>query len=242
MSRLVPRAASWTVFLMLVTVLAASAQTDLVVQKTDISVSRSEPGNVTYVTVTVRNPAAAGAGPFTLRVGASMAGASTWSDFAITGLPAGQSVSRTANFQGTAWKCGWGNADLNGTVTEQSESNNCASRNDYWIAIGPGNSHDETIGVINPGLETEQVLLTVAGPPGWIVTVEPNQFSLAPETLRDAVVHFFAPQDFRDQVTVNLYAVFTGGTPGMMEWNFRMETAVPVESKTWGGVKALFGE
>jgi hypothetical protein len=242
MSRPAYAAVSSIILLVLMSVRAASAEPDLVVQKTDITVSKSSAGDVTYVGVTVRNIGSTASGAFTLRVGASRGGASSTTDLAVAGLGAGQSVVRTGNFSGTAWMCGWGNADLHGTVAEQSENNNCASRNDYWIAMGPGNAHEETIGIVNPGLETEQVLLTVASPTGWIVSVEPAQMTLAPEELRNAVVRFFAPQDFDDQVGVSLYCVYVGGTPGWMEWDFNIETAVPVESATWGAVKALFVE
>lgn len=242
MSRFASAAASWMILLALFSVRAASAAPDLVVQKTDVTVNKSGAGDVTYVGVTVHNNGASASGPFTLRIGASKGGASSTVDLAVAGLPAGQSVVRTANFPGTTWACGWGNADLHGTVSEQSETNNCASRNEYWIAMGPGNTHEETIGVVNPGLETEQVLLTLSSPPGWIVTVAPSQMTLGPEELRNALVRFTAPQDFDDQVSVSLYCVFVGGTPGWMEWDFRLETPVPVGSTTWGAVKALFVE
>ena len=241
MCRLFVPTASWAIFFALASVRAATAQPDLVVQKTDVSVAKSMPGDLTYVTVAVHNTGSSDSGPFTLRVGATMGGASSTLDFSLSGLPVGQSIARTATFAGTGWKCGWGNADLHGGVAEQSETNNCANKNEYWIAMGPGSAHDETIGVVNPGLETEQVLLTLASPPGWIVTVDPTHMSLGPGEHRDAVVHFFAPQDFHDQVTVALYCVFFGGTPGFMDWEFRIETPVPVESTTWGAVKALFG-
>jgi hypothetical protein len=231
---------SWIIALFLLAAGTAAAQPDLVVQKTDITVTKSTGGDVTYVGVTVRNIGSAASGPFTLRLGASRGGAGSTTDIAVADIPAGQSATRTANFPGTSWMCGWGNADLHGAVAEQSEINNCASRNDYWIAMGPGNAHEETIGVVNPGLETEQVLLTVTTPPGWIVTVEPTQMTLAPEEIRSAVVRFLAPQSFDDQVGMLLYCVYLGGTPGWMEWDFHVETAVPVESTTWGAVKALF--
>jgi hypothetical protein len=108
--------------------------------------------------------------------------------------------------------------------------------------MGPGNTHEETVGIVNPGLETEQVLLTVSGPTGWIITVEPTQMTLAPGELRDALVRFVAPQNFDDQEDASLYCVYIGGTPGWMEWDFHLETPVPVESTTWGAVKALFDE
>ncbi|MBP2680338.1 MAG: hypothetical protein H6Q78_201 [Candidatus Krumholzibacteriota bacterium] len=242
MNRLASAAVSWIVIVVIMGARAASAQPDLVVQKTDVTVNKSGAGDVTYVGVTVHNNGSAAAGPFTLRVGASRGGASATSDLAVAGLPAGQSIVRTANFTGTTWTCGWGNADLHGTVAEQYETNNCASRNEYWIAMGPGNSHEETIGVVNPSLDTKQVLLTLATPPGWIVTVEPTQMTLAPEELRNALVRFIAPQDFGDQVDAALFCVYIGGTPGWMEWDFHLETPVPVESTTWGAVKALFVE
>jgi hypothetical protein len=242
MSRLACATVSWIILLVSLSVRAASAEPDLVVQKTDITVNKSSAGDVTYVGVTVRNIGSTAAGPFTLRVGASKSGASSTVDLAVAGLGTGQSAVRTGTFPGTAWMCGWGNADLHGTVAEQSEANNCASRNEYWIAMGPGNTHEETIGIVNPGLETEQVLLTLAAPAGWIVSVVPTQMTLAPEELRNAVVHFLAPQDFDDQTDVLLYCVYLGGTPGWMEWDFHLETAVPVESTTWGAVKALFVE
>jgi hypothetical protein len=242
MSRLACAAALWIVLLLSLSVRAVSAGPDLVVKKTDITVTKSSAGDVTYVRVTVRNIGSTAAGPFTLRVGASKGGAGSTADFEVSGLGADQSVLRTGTFSGTTWMCGWGNADLHGTVAEQSEANNCASRNDYWIAMGPGNTHEETIGIVNPALETKQVLLTLAAPAGWVVSVVPTQMTLAPEELRSAVVRFLAPQDFDDQIDVLLYCVYVGGTPGWMEWDFHLETAVPVESRTWGAVKALFVE
>jgi len=218
------------------------AQADLVIEKTDVSIAKNYPTNTTYVTVTVHNNASVVSGPFVLRVGVSVAGSVSTTDFVIFGLSPGQSTSKLAGFPGTNWMCGWGNADIGHLVTELSETNNIASENDYWIAIVPGTAHNETIGVANPGLDTETITLTPSAPPDWIATVTPDVMTLAPGELRDAVVRLGAPSYFDDYVRVPVYGTFEDGTPGVVDWEFHLESTIPVEETTWGTIKALFGE
>ncbi len=220
----------------------ALAQADLVIEKTDITIVKSSANNQTYVTVTVHNNGTVGSGTFTLRVGASMGGSSSTDDFAIAGLPAGQAVSKMAHFAGTDWMCGWGNADVGTDVSESDENNNCASENEYWIGIGPGGMHNELIGVVNPGFETETMTITVTVPPEWTVWVDPTEMTLAPEEHRPALVHFEAPEDFRSYVCIDVFCEFQDGTPGIIDWQFHIESTVPVEESTWGRIKALFSE
>lgn len=220
----------------------ALAQADLVIEKADVTIVKSTANNQTYVTVTVHNNGTVGSGTFTLRVGASMGGSSSTDDFAVAGLPAGQSVSKMANFGGTDWMCGWGNADVGTDVSESDESNNYASENEYWIGLGPGGTHNEVIGVANPGLETETMELAVTAPLEWTVWIDPTQMPLAPGEHRPALVHFEAPADFNDYAYIRVFCEPQDGTPGVIEWEFHIESTVPVEKLTWGRIKALFDE
>lgn len=242
MTRLLPCLASATILLAAALCSPGYAQADLVVQKTDISISKSTLYNTTYVSVTVHNNASVAAGSFALRIGVSLAGSSATTDFAIAGLAAGGSTSKMAAFAGTAWMCGWGNADIFETLTEASEANNCANANHYWIGILPGTIHMESIGVVNPGLNTETVTLSVSAPPNWIATVSPTAMTLGPGELQDATVRIGAPSSFEDYAIVEVYCNFEDGTPGVMDWTFHMESAIPVEGSTWGSIKALFAD
>jgi hypothetical protein len=221
---------------------SAFAQADLIVQKTDISIVKNTSLNTTYVTVTVRNNGSLASAAFTLRIGASVAGASSTSDVAVAGLSAGQSTSKAATFPGLGWMCAWGNADVTGAVAETSEANNYASKNDYWIAILPGGIHEEYIAVVNPGPSEETVTLSTSAPPDWVAGVYPTVMNLGPGERLDAYVHLGAPSSFKDYACVEVHCNFADGTPGVMDWQFHMESAIPVHENTWGSIKALFGE
>lgn len=240
MTRLLARLTPAAVLLVAALSMPVSAQVDLVVQKSDISVVKSTPLDATYVTVTVRNNGGAASGPFVLRIGASMAGAGATSDFLIIGVNAGQTASKAAVFQGTNWMCAWGNADVGETIAETSESNNCASANNYWIAVLPGAIHEEHIGVVNPGTSTETATLSASAPPDWIATVIPSMMTLGPGEFSDALVRIGVPSNFDDYAVVEVFCNFLDGTPGVLDWKFHVESAIPVEENTWGSIKALF--
>jgi len=183
MSRLARATVSWIILLVSLSVRAASAEPDLVVQKTDITVNKSSAGDVTYVGVTVRNIGSTAGGPFTLRVGASKSGASSTVDLAVAGLGAGQSVVRTGNFRGRRG-CAAGATRTPRRRRRTGEANNCAKPERLLDRDGARKHARGNDRIVNPGLETEQVLLTLTGPAGWIVSVVPTQMTLAPEELR----------------------------------------------------------
>jgi hypothetical protein len=106
--------------------------------------------------------------------------------------------------------------------------------------MGPGGTHNEVIGVANPGLQTETMDLGVTAPLEWTVWIDPTQMTLSPEEHRPALIHFEAPADFNDYACVNVFCVPQDGTPGVIEWVFHVESTVPVETHTWGRIKALY--
>jgi hypothetical protein len=138
--------------------------------------------------------------------------------------------------------CGWANADIGEGTPETSESNNFAGKNDCPTAILPGTMRNEWIGVVNPGLGTETVVLAASAPPDWIATVNPSVIALGPGELVDALVRIGAPAGFLDYARVDISGNFQDGTPGVMEWTFHMESSIPVGQDTWGAIKALFSD
>lgn len=218
----------------------ALAQPDLAVWADDISIVKSSTYNLTYVTVTVHNDGSSQSDAFTLRVGVSEVGTSQVEDFELPPIPVGQSETRMATFYGIAWSHSWGNADINEAVLETDESNNCSNKSDNWIAMGPGMNHDEFIGVVNPGLQAETVSLNVVAPEGWVVTVNPPSMLMAPGEYRGVVVHFEAPDDFKSYSCIDVECSFLDGSPGLLTWEFHIESTVPARYSTWGVIKSMF--
>ncbi len=218
----------------------ALAQPDLAVWADDITIVKSSTYNLTYVTVTVHNDGSSQSDASALRIGVSEVGMGQVEDFEIPSIPAGHSETRMATFAGIAWTHSWGNADLNEVVSETDESNNCSNQSDNWIALGPGMNHDQFIGVVNPGLQSETVSLDVVVPEGWVITVNPPSMILAPGEYRGVVVHFEAPDDFKSYSCVEVECSFLDGTPGLLTWEFHIESTVPVKITTWGMMKSMF--
>ena len=216
------------------------AQPDLAVGADDIDFVKSSIYNLTYVTVTVHNDGSSESEAFTLRIGVSETGSSLVEDFEIPAIPAGQSETRMATYVGIGWGHAWGNADLNQVVSETDETNNCSNRSNNWIALGQGMTHDEFIGVVNPGIQNETVSLNVVPPEGWVVTVNPSQLVMGPGEYRGVLVHFEAPTDFKDYACIEIECTFLDGMPGRLVWGFHVESTVPVEHNTWGAIKSMY--
>lgn len=53
-------------------------------------------------------------------------------------------------------------------INENNESNNSYSQNKIWIIIPSGRTIEDMIGVINPQLTAELVMLETVAPPGGI--------------------------------------------------------------------------
>jgi hypothetical protein len=234
------RLASAALVVVFLPVSPALAQADLAVWADDIDVVKSSTYNLTYVTVTVHNDGANASEAFALRIGVSDVGSSMLEDFTIPAIPAGQSETRMATFSGIGWRHAWGNADVGGVAPETDETNNCANESHNWIALGPAMTHDEFIGVVNPGIDPEMVSLNVNAPQGWVVTVNPQQFIMSPGEHRGVLVQFEAPDDFKDYACVEIECTFQDDTPGVLVWDFHIESTVPVRHSTWGVIKSLF--
>ncbi|GMU38957.1 MAG: hypothetical protein KJ057_16900 [Phycisphaerae bacterium] len=198
---------------------SALGNADLVIASTDVTVAQNQQNNTTTVTVVVHNRGDAACGPFDLRVGVSGTNTSAWGDHRIIGIAAGAATTRVVTVDGLSWKCGWASADVRNEINENNESNNSYSQNKIWIVIPSGRTIEDMIGVVNPQLTPELVILETVAPPGWDIRLDPQYAVIDPgQTLPVRVTYTAPPESYRHQPIV-LTALFADGSPGAWTWD-----------------------